>query len=107
MELSLIAFLADRKICFQLLYMSIIIQQRILPYKIQGGIIFIMRAIGTPLGICHPLWTNVRHFSTEPWCIISPIYYNVITAPCPRANENYEPLRKHYAALWRHYALVP
>ena len=39
-----------------------------------------------PSKTCHPLWTNVQHFSTELWCIISPLYYNVITAPCPRAN---------------------
>ena len=28
---------------------------------------------------CPPLWLNSPHFSTELWCIISPIYYNVIT----------------------------
>ena len=62
----------------------------------------IVRANETPCNTCHPLWTNVRHFSTELWCIISPLYYNVITAPCPRANGNYEPLRKRYAALGLH-----
>ena len=60
-------FLEVCQICFQLLYMSIIIQQRILQYKIQGSILLLMRANG----ICHPLWTNVRHFSNELWCIIS------------------------------------
>ena len=49
----------------------------------------IVRANETPCNTCHPLWTNVRHFSTELWCIISPLYYNVITAPCPRANGNH------------------
>ena len=65
-----------------------------------------VRANETTCNTCHPLWTNVRHFSTELWCIISPVYYNVITAPCPRANGNYEPLRKHYAALGLHYAAL-
>ena len=31
----------------------------------QGGVILIMRANETPFSICHPLWTNVQHFSTE------------------------------------------
>ena len=38
-----------------------------------------MRANETPFSICHPLWTNIQHFSTELWGIISPLYYNVIT----------------------------
>ena len=63
----------------------------------------------TPLGICHPLWTNVRYFSTELWDIISqPILYCHYNTPALGPIGNYTALGLHFSALGMHYpALGP